>query len=57
MEKEWVITQSPYPKPLQLQDISTEAVIFIATKYDKTIMAVIQIRLIIFFTSDFLPEI
>ena len=43
--------------PLQLQDISTETAIFIATKHEKTNMAVIQICVIISFTLTFLPEI
>ena len=43
--------------PLQLQDISTETVIFIATKHEKANIAVIQTRMIISFTFIFSPEI
>ena len=52
---------SNYPKsehlPLQLQAISTETAIFIATKQEKTNMGVIQIRVIISFTLNLLSEI
>ena len=57
----WYEKLCNYRKPwyllLQLQDISAETAIFMATKHEKTYMAFIQIRMIISFTSNFLPEI
>ena len=48
---------SNYPKPqhlpLELQDISTGAAIFIAVKQEKTNMKVIQICIIISFTLNY----
>ena len=52
---------SNYPKlwhlPLQIQAISTETAIFIATNQEKTNTAVIQIRIIISCTVNFLLDI
>ena len=55
---DWVITQhlNTY-LPLQLQKILTETSIFIATKHEKTNMTITQIRIIISFILNFLPEL
>ena len=43
--------------PLQVQSISIETAVFIATNHEKTNMAVIEIGKIISFVLNFLPEI
>ena len=52
---------SDYPKPLdealQLQNISTETAIIIATKREKINMAVIQVCMIISFILTFWPDL